>query len=246
MESEGKGRREEGGGVAFVEVGDVAAEGGAEADGGVVAGVDVAAEKVAGLGAEDGLGELGRAAGIAAAHDDVDATARDARRGMGEQDVDPLRDLRVFLAEAVGREHEGPVEEDRRPRCPPEADSVDFAAAVDQYADVRAEAPVGGRAGGVEEEPVVVARHEDDGLLLRVDPRERVHRSALDVAADADGVGLVDDRLRGGRRNVAVEVGEDGEIHVTCRAGGGSAAPAGRRSVVRIGTWKGIEIVGRF
>ena len=140
-------------------------------------------------------------------------TARDARRRVGEQHVDALRDLRVFLAEAVGREHERPVEEDRRPRRPPEADAVQFAAGVDQHAHVRLEAPVGGRAGGVVEEPVVVARHEDDGLLQGIDPREGVHRAALDVAADADGVGLVHDRLRGGGGNVAVEVGEEGENH---------------------------------
>ena len=91
--------------------------------------------------------------------------------------------------------------------------AVQFATGVDENAHVRLEAPVGGSAGGVVEEPVVVAGHEDDGLLQGIDPREGVHRAALDVAADADGVGLVDDRLRGGGGNVAVEVGEEGEEH---------------------------------
>ena len=60
----------------------------------------------------------------------------------------------------------------------------------------------------------VVAGDEDDGLARGVDPREGVHRAALDVAADADDVGLVDDRLRGGGGNVAVEVGEGGDFHL--------------------------------
>ena len=210
FEENGKER----GRVLLVEVGDVAAGGGGEADGGVVSRVDVAAEAVAGTGAADGLGELDGAARIAAALDDVDAAARNARRGMAEQHVDALRDLCELLAEAVGREHERPVEEDRRPRRSPESDALDLAAAVDEDAHVRLEAPVGLGAGGFVEEPVVVAGDEDDGLARGVDPREGVHRAALDVAADADDVGLVDDRLRVGRGNVSVEVGEGCDFHL--------------------------------
>jgi hypothetical protein len=105
--------REEGGGVAFVEIGDVAANGLSETDGGVVAGVDMTAKEVAGAGAADGLGKLYRAAMVAAVFDHINSVSWDARWGMAEENVDVLRNHCELFAEAVGREHERPIEENR-------------------------------------------------------------------------------------------------------------------------------------